>query len=459
MAQQNDATNEDERTNAIALFRSVTAVDNDNDAHTVLEAFQWDLDRAVTSFLDNPDVISTQLPEPSQSSPPSSSASPAPAPAPQNPEQPPPTQPLVRNQLPQRSIFNRMPRWFLSLFSPFRLVWSFFSNLTAQIINFLSGPAHLIEASPGSTPARQFLSFYESRYGSTHPTFFDGPYLSALSTANTELKFLLVYLHSESHRLTPTFCRTVLSNPDLITLADSSFITWAASITQREGAAAHHGLRAPALPFLAVVAAPTRPSSSDGARGQYGMLLAVRAGSSALNGGAHGATSWLSRVLQRHAPVLDAVRTQREERESARLLRQQQDVEFATSLEMDRQKAREAEEERERELNMRRRMDEMELRRARKKEALGAEPDKAAGVASVMLRLPNGIRVGRRFDKDDALEKVFDWAEVNGVDIEIACLVMAFPRNSFQYPEDAGTSIGDAGMFPSCVLLLEERDK
>lgn len=184
----------------------------------------------------------------------------------------------------------------------------------------------------------------------------------------------------------------------------------------------------------------------------------MRAGPSALTGGGAATVNWLSRVQQRHAGLLDGIREQRLERESARLLRQEQDEEFAASLEADRRKAREAEQERVREQTEQQRLDDVEVRRERKRQALGEEPEKGPGIASVMVRLPNGCRIGRRFSKDDALEKLFDWAEVNGVDIEVACLVMAYPRKTFLYPEDAGTSIEHAGLFPSCMLLLEERD-
>ncbi len=52
---------------------------------------------------------------------------------------------------------------------------------------------------------------------------------------------------------------------------------------------------------------------------------------------------------------------------------------------------------------------------------------------------------------------MFDWAEVNCVDIEVACLVTSYPRRSFRYPEDAGLSLKEAGLLPSAMLLLEER--
>lgn len=467
MIQNGQSYSTEQQEEALATFRAVTAIEDDDQARRILESFSWDLDQAVSSFLDDPHLIQSQAPHQSsrrQSERGSQSGIVTDGSlASQNRTQlalaPPQNSTAPQNASPNGLPFPRVPRWIFVMLSPFRFLWSFVSNMTSKLMHLLSGPAHLIESAPGDTPTRRFLSFYESRYGNAHPTFFDGSYLSALATANSQLKFLLVYIHSESHRLTSSFCRSVLANESFISTANDSFITWAGSITQRDAAAAHHALRAPALPFMAVVAAPSQPGSMDIARAQFGTLLSLRAGPSLVTGGAQAATTWLTRVLQRHTPLLDAVRAQRMERESARMLRQQQDEEFAASLEADQRKEREAEEERAREESYRKRLEDLEVRRVRKKEALGEEPEKGPGIASIVLRLPDGTRVGRRFIQNDALEKVFDWAEVNGVDIEVACLIIPFPRKIFRYPEDADVKIGDAGLFPSCMLLLEERSE
>lgn len=465
MIQGSGVATEEERSNTIATFRAVTAINDDNEARRILESCSWDLDQAVTLFLDNPSVAqastssqnSSQQHEQRSSS--DSPRDPNPSSAPQQirPAQMPQSTRTEQEQVSTTPSSNRVPRWMFAVFSPFRFVWSFLSNLTSKLMHLLSGPAYLIDSAPGNTPARRFLSFYESRYGTNHPDFFDGSYMSALAAASSQLKFMLVYIHSESHRLTPSFCRNVLGNDAFISAANESFVTWAGSITQRDAAAAHHALRAPALPFMAIVAAPSQQNSTDLLRAHFGTLLSVRAGPTLVSGGAQSAVSWVARVLQRHSQILETIRAQRVERESARILRQQQDEEFAASLEADRQKEREAEEQRAREESERKRVENFQIRRARKKEALGEEPEKGPGIATVVLRLPDGTRVGRRFEQGDVVEKVFDWAEVNGVDIEVACLVISYPRRTLRYPEDANLTVRDAGLFPSCMLLLEER--
>ena len=47
---------------------------------------------------------------------------------------------------------------------------------------------------------RIFREGFESKYGTTHPTFHPGSYSQVLDEAKKELKFLLVYLHCADHQ-------------------------------------------------------------------------------------------------------------------------------------------------------------------------------------------------------------------------------------------------------------------
>ena len=454
------------RQETIATFRSVTAVKSDDEAIRHLQASAWDLERAANRYFsgetDPPSSTSPNTADPSSSTP---STATAPTEQPIQPSQT--VQPVSSSPISTvttnhnrraRSVQTRTPRWLLVITPPLRFLWSIISSITNTIMQVLGGPARAIEAAPGATPSQRFLNFFESRYGHIHPNLFDGGYLSALSAAHTQTRFLLVYLHSEGHRLTPSFCEDVFSNSEFITAANDICIVWAGSVTQRDGAAVYHNLRVPALPFLAVVAAPTRPTTTDLSRADFGTVLAIRAGPSVTSGGGEAAAAWLQRVVRRHNPMLESIRQQRAERESARLLIEQQNEEYAAALAADRKREKEAEEEQKKEEMEKQRLEELEVRRLRKNEALGTEPEKGPGIASIVLKLPDGSRVGRRFCKSDVMEKVFDWAEVNRMDIESACLVVSYPRKKFRYPEDGDITLEQAGLFPSCILMLEERD-
>lgn len=53
-----------------------------------------------------------------------------------------------------------------------------------------------------------FINTYTSKF-SPHPVFYQGTYAQALNDAKNELRFLIVYLHSESATETQNFCRLV----------------------------------------------------------------------------------------------------------------------------------------------------------------------------------------------------------------------------------------------------------
>lgn len=76
------------------------------------------------------------------------------------------------------------------------------------------------------TAVRLFSLEFEERWGPRHPTFFEGSYREALSRAKQEYKFLLVYLHSDSHPNTSTFCRYVSAH---LIIADSTLMSYIAA--------------------------------------------------------------------------------------------------------------------------------------------------------------------------------------------------------------------------------------
>jgi hypothetical protein len=49
--------------------------------------------------------------------------------------------------------------------------------------------------------ATAFVAAFEQRYGAVHPEFVVGSYRDALTMANRDFKFLLVYLHSPEHQV------------------------------------------------------------------------------------------------------------------------------------------------------------------------------------------------------------------------------------------------------------------
>jgi len=122
------------------------------------------------------------------------------------------------------------------------------------------------------------------------------------------------------------------------------------------------------------------------------------------------------------------------------MLRDEQDMAFQQSLELDRERRRQAEmaqiEQMEREASARlEQQASLDLLEA-KKRRLPVEPaaDDADALALV-IRLPSGTRLKRRFSRADAMGSVFDFVDVEG-DSELTAgkyqLVTNFPRKVFE---------------------------
>lgn len=158
--------------------------------------------------------------------------------------------------------------------------------------------------------------------------------------------------------------------------------------------------------------------------------------------------------------------------EAERLLREQQDDEYLASLQADREKAeaqrmeeevaREAaaaEEKRQQEEALRRLQEEEESERklAAKKASLPPEPSvEDENAVTLLVRMPDGSRRGRRFLKSDRLQSLFDFIDIGGgVKPGTYRLVRQYPRRAFTDGEH-GSSLSDLGLTSKQEALFLE---
>jgi len=426
----------------IATLREVAQIASDDEARRRLVYADWNLETAIEMFLAGRDIPANPIP--------SSGAAPAGrAPA--------------ASTRDGRAAGSRAQGWRMVLriiFFPFRAAMSLVSFISNSIVSWLGLGTLAIEGETPVQATERFINAFEQKYSTAHPTFCRGSYADALRQAEREFKFLLVYLHSDRHFRSPQFCREVLTDPALIRYVDEAFVFWAGSVSSQEAASAQHALGMTTFPFVAVVTT---------SRGRpHGRRISVKEGQ--MNAGS--LVSHLQGVLERHGMSLVAARLEQEEMVNSRRLREEQDREYERSLEADRAREREAaeaasaaaaaEEEAKaiaaREAAAR---EQLAARRREKEAALAAhgEPDKTCTepAASIVIRLPDGTRASRRFWGSDKMSRLFDWADVQGVDITVARLVSTFPRRAFAYPEDADATVADSGLAPSAMLVIEER--
>ncbi|KAJ3692716.1 hypothetical protein LUZ60_011811 [Juncus effusus] len=151
-----------------------------------------------------------------------------------------------------------------------------------------------------------------------------------------------------------------------------------------------------------------------------------------------------------------------------RLLREQQDDEYLAALQADQEKEMKAIQEREAELqrqkleeeeNNRKQLEQEELeRRILDKEAsLPAEPSQEdENAITLLVRMPDGARLGRRFLKSDKLKFLFDFIDVaRVVKPNSYRLVRPYPRRAFTIGE-CEQSLSDLGLSSKQEALFLE---
>ena len=113
---------------------------------------------------------------------------------------------------------------------------------------------------------RKFIGDFERRFrGSSSTTnssnsnsnvgnlFYDYSYPSAVRHAFQCSKTLLVYLHSDLHELTDSFCRTVLTSESVSRYLGEHFVVWGGSVADTEAFALTYQLKVKSFPFLCVL--------------------------------------------------------------------------------------------------------------------------------------------------------------------------------------------------------------
>lgn len=254
----------------------------------------------------------------------------------------------------------------------------------------------------------KFIQDYNSKFPS-HPVFYQGTYAQALNDAKRELKFLAVYLHSETSSPqvqagvteTTSFCRNTLSNADVIEYVNRNMLLWGCDVTSPEGYRVSHSINARSYPLMVIIALRdnkmTVMGRMEGDCTPEELLIRMR------------------RVVGDNERWLNAARHDRLERNMTQTIRAQQDVAYEQSLKADQEKEKKRQAEREKQQQLEREIQaehEAEERRLDLKERLRTElvhqvpsepAEEAANAISIVFKLPNGMRITRRFLKMDSL--------------------------------------------------------
>ncbi|KAE8748558.1 hypothetical protein FOCC_FOCC004734 [Frankliniella occidentalis] len=297
-----------------------------------------------------------------------------------------------------------------------------------------------------------FIRSYEENYGNQHPVFYQGSYHQALNDAKHELRFLIVYLHSDDHQDNIDFCRQVLKDESVIQYINTHMLFWGCNVNSTEGYKVSQHLRENAYPFLAV--------------------LAMRESRMTVVGRMEGPMNFqtllqrLQTIVADNENCLVAARNDRMERSLNQTLRAQQDQAYEDSLQADREKERlrrlekekkEAAERERRESERQEQLEREEIQRQKVELAckVPAEPssDHPESV-HVVIKLPTGKRLERRFLQSHPLEAIFLFVFCHPEAPDRFEIATNFPKRVLQCENNTQDTLADVGLRRGEVLFV-----
>ncbi|CAH8473381.1 unnamed protein product [Schistosoma curassoni] len=260
----------------------------------------------------------------------------------------------------------------------------------------------------------------ESSTSDSFPPFFEGTYADAVQEAKQSLRFLIVYLHGDSHEDTHRFCKDILQSEDVLRFLRNSneLLFWGCNIESPEGYRVSRTLREHTYPFIGVIGLTNIPISESG----------VYSGSStrmALLGRIEGVlepselVDQLNSILNEHQTAIITARLDRSEREMNAQLRREQDLAYEASLAEDRAKvaAREAQqrsaalvaEQLAKDAKRKEDLKKAHINRKRIWQSRLPPPPKFEEGSTVQLsfKMPRGSRVSRVFNLNDSIKLLY----------------------------------------------------
>jgi len=448
---------EEERQNRVRALLEVVSTDNVAAAVYELEKSNWDVELAVSSYMDsnanfsdNDVETSGLLSSTATSSGPrrrrgSGTASRENSRAATNQQQIPS---VGRNQQEDN----------LAMLSLSNIV----GKVSGYVVKILTDPIRRITGINGDVSleeaARQFQVGFEESYGTVHPSFICSSYKEAITQAHSREKLLLLYIHSANHPNTEEFCKETLCEESFCTYVNREMLTWGGSVEFADAYRLCDMMMVSTFPTLAVLQPSVASSSSQSSSGAQKITarLLVR-----IDGSADKASIMekLRICCQQHQAVVSEARARRLQEEERRNLLEQQNREYLESQRRDRER-----EEEKRRLEEEARIKVEALKR--KRDELPEEPaaDTPRGECSnIKFNLPNGNNLRRRFKATDLLQHVRDFVEVSLDDMEDNTienfeLVMNFPKKRFSRDDDHSLTIKEAGLVPQAVLFVQDLD-
>ncbi|KAF9219305.1 hypothetical protein BS17DRAFT_741022 [Gyrodon lividus] len=182
--------------------------------------------------------------------------------------------------------------------------------------------------------------------GKILPDFLDGTYEEVLNICQREGRIACVILVSDEHDDVPEFKRSTLTDPGFVRmLTENNFVIWGGDVRDKVSWDAAQKLQATTYPFIAFLALQPRRNHSTSSSSSSSPVLTVLSrhhGRSVPESGPTSAQTLTHhlehQLLPRVTPFLTRYKSQLQEHERDRLLREQQDKAFQDSARRDRER-------------------------------------------------------------------------------------------------------------------------
>ncbi|KAH3681672.1 hypothetical protein WICPIJ_007360 [Wickerhamomyces pijperi] len=256
--------------------------------------------------------------------------------------------------------------------------------------------------------ANEFISSFQRYYDRTGELdWFEGGYSNALYVAKRDARFLLCYLHSAEHDDADEFVKEILLNEQFkLLLKEHNVLLWAGDVEKSEGYQASNALEIMKYPSLVLLSLKTSTQETPSGTTTSSPKLSVVSRIQGLIP-TEKVIRRLKTQIDKLQPTLITIRTERQQAELSRMIRQQQDQAYQESLAKD--QARETAKQEEL-LKQQRKKGWLEWKLSQMK----PECTTPGQFSRIAVRLPSGARIQRCFSKnEETLEDIYTWVELN----------------------------------------------
>lgn len=280
-------------------------------------------------------------------------------------------------------------------------LFPFIRTLTTKYTQNRHGSRSEPKGIDSSDVARNFILEFNNYYArnlENKINFFEGGYTNALFLANKDARLMIVYLHSDEHEDTDKFVLgTLLDDKFIKFLNDYNILIWGGNVKESESYQISNALGVTKYPFIGLMSLKTTtnqtPEGTTTSAPTLGCICKIQGTISADK-----LIDKLSSQIERVEPMLIAIRAERQEQELSRVIRQQQDQAYQESLLRDQQREQNR-------VNVKNWLN-------WKLSVLVPEEEERGEFARISIRLSNGERIIRNFNKNCSVEDIYTFIEL-----------------------------------------------